>query len=86
MRLKWFAELNGGLRDSLDDDAFKARIRRGTLQLRQLAREIVSTSRREHPKLDAAKVLMLLTGMPVEECPGMLFSATALPSSEMARC
>ncbi len=85
VRLKWFAELNGGLRDSLDDDAFKARIRQGALQLRQLAREIVSTSRREHPKLDATKVLMLLTGLPVEECPSMLFSAAALPTREMAR-
>ena len=48
-RLDWFAELNRGLRDPLDDAGFKARIRATTLQLRQLAREIVATATRRAP-------------------------------------
>jgi len=73
VRLDWFSELNRGLRDSLDDDAFTARIRQGALQLQRLAREIVTTSRAEHADLDARRILALLADLPAEEGPGMLF-------------
>ena len=76
-RIAWFAELNRGLRDPLDDDGFKARIRATTLQLRQLAREIVTTATAEHPDLDAAPVLALLGELPDGPAYGMLFGAAA---------
>ncbi len=59
--LPWFAELNRGLRDQLDDEAFRARIREYTALLDQLAREIVQRAREQHPELDASKVLQLLS-------------------------
>jgi hypothetical protein len=59
-RLDWFAELNRGLRDQLDDDGFKERIRATTNQLRQLAREIVITACNECPDLDGGAVLRLI--------------------------
>ncbi len=62
--LEWFAELNRGLRDPLDDDAFKRRIRTTTAQLRQLAREIVATACARHPHLPAERVLALLDASP----------------------
>ena len=40
--LDWFAELNRGLRDELDDAGFKARMRETTAQLQALAAEIVA--------------------------------------------
>jgi len=61
-RLDWFVELNRGLRDPLDDEAFKARIRQTTLELRQLAREIIAAASTQHPGLDAGRVLALLDG------------------------
>jgi hypothetical protein len=55
-RLGWFAELNRGLRDELDDAGFKARIRENTALLKALAGEIVSAAMAEHPQLDAAEI------------------------------
>ena len=69
--------LNRGLRDPLDDEAFKVRIRQTTLQLRQLAREIVAAASTQHPGLDAVRVLSLLDGSPSEPVPGMLFDSAA---------
>ncbi len=60
--LPWFAELNRGLRDKLDDAGFRARIRATTAQLNQLAREIVERARAEHPALDATAVMTILDG------------------------
>ena len=76
-RIGWFAELNRGLRDPLDDAGFKARIRATTLQLRQLAREIVATATAEHADLDAGPVLALLDGVADAPAPGMLFGSAA---------
>jgi flavin-dependent dehydrogenase len=76
-RLEWFAELNRGLRDHLDDEAFKARIRKTTQQLRQLASEIVATATARHPDLDAGPVLALLDGTPGDVAAGMLFDSAA---------
>ena len=59
-QLPWFAELNRGLADRLDDEGFKARLRTGARQLQDLAREIVATARRDHPGLDAARIEALL--------------------------
>ncbi len=75
--LDWFAELNRGLRDELDDEAFKARVRTTTQQLQQLAREIVMTACAQHPGLDAEPVLGKLdASIPVPKS-RLLFSAAA---------
>ncbi|OUL99673.1 NAD(P)/FAD-dependent oxidoreductase [Variovorax sp. JS1663] len=50
--LPWFAELNRSLNDRLDDEAFKARLRASTTQLRALAGEILQRACAEHPGLD----------------------------------
>jgi len=76
-RLGWFAELNRGLGDRLDDEGFKARIRETTGQLRQLAREIVATATAEHPDLDSGAVLACVDGAPGEPRAGMLFDSAA---------
>jgi len=75
--LEWFAELNRGLRDPLDDEAFKVRIRQTTLQMRQLVREIITVACKQHPGLDAGRVLSLLDGSPSEPVAGMLFDSAA---------
>lgn len=66
-KIDWFAELNRGLRDGLDDEAFKDRIRSSTAQLRQLAREIVTTACAEHPDLDGGAVLSLAGGADLQD-------------------
>jgi flavin-dependent dehydrogenase len=76
-RLAWFAELNRGLRDLLDDAGFRARIRQTTLQLTMLAREIVARAQAEHADLDASAVLALLEGEPATTAAGMLFESAA---------
>jgi hypothetical protein len=58
--LDWFAELNRGLRDELDDAGFKARVRETTAQLKALAAEIVLTALADHPQLEAGPVRALL--------------------------
>jgi len=65
--LDWFAELNRGLRDPLDDAGFKVRLRETTAQLRELALEIVQRARAEHPELDAAEVLGILGAAGIRE-------------------
>ena len=58
--LDWFAELNRGLRDTLDDAGFKARLRETTSQLKALAAEIALTALADHPQLDVSEVRALL--------------------------
>ncbi|MEP7244335.1 MAG: halogenase, partial [Gammaproteobacteria bacterium] len=58
--LDWFAELNRGLRDELDDAGFKARLRATTSQLKALAAEITLTALADHPNLDASGIRALL--------------------------
>ncbi|WP_115584615.1 NAD(P)/FAD-dependent oxidoreductase [Xanthomonas dyei] len=47
----WFNELNGALHDTLDDDAFAARIHTNVAQMAVLAREILQQARHRHPDL-----------------------------------
>jgi len=75
--LDWFAELNRGLRDELDDEAFKARIRATTQQLQQLAREIIATACAKHPGLSGDHVLGLLDAPTPEPRSGLLFDTAA---------
>ena len=76
-RLAWFADLNRGLRDSLDDEAFKARIRETTRQLQDLAHEIVVKACAENPGLDASAVLGLIEGRAGAAPAGMLVESVA---------
>ncbi|HTT03062.1 MAG TPA: NAD(P)/FAD-dependent oxidoreductase [Steroidobacteraceae bacterium] len=64
--LGWFVELNRGLRDSLDDEAFRARMRATCAQLHTLAAEILERALAKHPQLDAAALRALLQGIAVE--------------------
>jgi hypothetical protein len=59
-RLAWFEELNRGLRDELDDEAFRARMRANTDLLYNLAAEIVERASAEHPELDASGLAALI--------------------------
>ncbi|WP_126970690.1 NAD(P)/FAD-dependent oxidoreductase [Xanthomonas sp. BRIP62411] len=47
----WFNELNGALHDTLDDDAFAARIHRNVAQMAVLAHEILHKARQRHAGL-----------------------------------
>ncbi|MBG3851517.1 NAD(P)/FAD-dependent oxidoreductase [Xanthomonas sp. WHRI 8391] len=47
----WFNELNGALHDTLDDDAFAARIHSNIARMAVLAREILLQARQRHPAL-----------------------------------
>jgi len=58
--LPWFVELNRGLRDTLDDAAFRARVREYAQLLKSMAREIVDKALREAPNLDASEVLAII--------------------------
>jgi len=57
--LDWFAELNRGLRDELDDAAFVRRIRQSTQWLHRLALEIVDLAHAGHADLCDAKIRSL---------------------------
>lgn len=49
--LDWFAELNRGLADRLDDEGFHRRMLDTTRQLKALATQIIARAREEHPSL-----------------------------------
>ena len=72
--LGWFAELNRGLRDSLDDEGFKARVRANVVQLQTLAAQIVARATSDHPSLDASEVRRLLQDR-AAPCATLLFAA-----------
>ncbi|HWH83802.1 MAG TPA: FAD-dependent monooxygenase [Burkholderiaceae bacterium] len=78
--LPWFAELNRSLNDTLDDAAFRARIRASTAQLRTLAAEMLARAEREHPGLDGAALRAVLgaeTPRRREEAPAALLERFA---------
>jgi hypothetical protein len=74
--LDWFAELNRGLRDVLDDAAFKARLRETTAQLKALGAEIALTALADHPQLDVSEVRELLGDDLSRLAGSMLFPAS----------
>ena len=75
--LAWFAELNRGLTDVLDEASFWARIDEALLRLDTLALQLVERARRDHPGLDAAPVLERLGGRAQHDAPDMLFPEPA---------
>lgn len=58
--LGWFAELNRGLRDELDDSGFEARIRENCALLHGLAAEIIARAGTEYPDVDSAALRALI--------------------------
>ena len=75
--LPWFAELNRGLNDRLDDAGFARRMRETFEQLDALARQIVAQAVSEHPTLDGAVVLATLDPQAGRDATPMLFAAAA---------
>ncbi len=73
--LGWFAELNRGLRDPLDDSQFRQRVRDTTAQLSALADQIARTACAECPALDAGAVIPLLRATARPNDGPMLFDA-----------
>jgi flavin-dependent dehydrogenase len=59
--MDWFAELNRSLTDSLDDAAFRERLRRSHGQLLALARQTLALAKRECPALRADSLVEQLT-------------------------
>ena len=74
--LGWFAELNRGLTDRLDDAGFEARMRANGAQLRTLAAEILARASADHPGLDTAAVRALCGASCAGAAP-LLFAAAA---------
>jgi flavin-dependent dehydrogenase len=56
----WFVELNRSLHDTLDDAAFRERIRTATKTLERLAAELLQRASSEHPGLDGSALRALL--------------------------
>jgi hypothetical protein len=73
--LAWFAELNRGLTDRLDDEGFRARMLDTTAQLAELARQIVDHAAADCAGLDTAAVLAALPGPRPALGPSLLFAA-----------
>jgi flavin-dependent dehydrogenase len=73
--LPWFAELNRGLGDTLDDAGFRQRMDQTFGQLAALAHEIVARATAEHPALDGAAVHALLDPATCGDRASMLFAA-----------
>jgi len=82
--LEWFAELNRGLRDPLDDAGVKARLRETIGQLKALAAEIALTALADDPQLDVSEVRTLLGEDLLRVAGSMLFPASQHPHSDAA--
>lgn len=75
--LPWFAELNRGLRDQLDDESFRARIVEYTALLDSLAAEIIERACRQHPALDSHAVRQILSANAGSSAVALLFPEAA---------
>ena len=67
--LPWFAELNRGLTDRLDDAAFTARIEEAFERLGTLALQIAARATGEHPGLDTRGLASLLPARAAVDAP-----------------
>lgn len=77
----WFVELNRSLHDTLDDNAFRERLRQATQRLHALAHELLQRAQAEHPGLDGQALQAALAERPdaaaVAAHGAMLFPALA---------
>lgn len=69
--VSWFVDLNRSLNDTLDEAAFRQRIREAAERLKALALQLVAEARRDHPQLDAREIEATVGG-PVREFEPML--------------
>ena len=76
-QLDWFAEMNRGLTDSLDDAGFKQRMAEMLTQLDALAWEIVTGATAAYPSLDGRKVLAFVSDATGRKGASMLFAQAA---------
>jgi hypothetical protein len=60
--IDWFRELNRALSDTLDDDAFVARMLTNVERMQWLAAEILARARQAHPDIDDRGLQPLLAG------------------------
>jgi hypothetical protein len=58
--LPWFAELNRGLHDDLDEARFRERVRASTGRLKRLAGELAARACADHPDVDARALRAML--------------------------
>lgn len=58
--MPWFVELNRSLADTLDDEAFRQRLRDATARLHALAGQLLQRAQDEHPALDIQMLKALL--------------------------
>ena len=75
--LPWFAELNRGLADDLDEAGFRQRMAETFDQLDALARQIVGRATAEHPSLDGSGVLDLIAPDAGRDATPLLFAEAA---------
>lgn len=75
--LPWFAQLNRGLRDKVDEAGFRSRIRQHTELLNALAKQIVDRACEQCPGLSAADVRELLNGTKAAGVGALLFEEAA---------
>ena len=61
-KLPWFWDLNKSLNDTLDEAAFRQRIRDNTLVLNELAWQIIEKAHSRCPQVDASELMKLLEG------------------------
>jgi flavin-dependent dehydrogenase len=86
--LPWFAELNRSLQDSLDDAAFRSKLKTAARTLRMLATEVLARGAEEHPRLDGRVLQAVLdaAGGPLMSDAPMLFAAVAQLEAASASC
>jgi len=83
--LDWFAELNRGLRDELDDAAFGQRIVESSRLLQRLALEIVNMAQAQHPDLKADAIRRLVSPeLPGTDVPLLLAAIPGVESATVA--
>ena len=72
----WFVELNRSLVDTLDDQAFRQRLREATARLHALGSQMLERAQLDHPGLDGRDLQALLDGQGRHEVPHepMLFA------------
>lgn len=75
--LPWFAELNRGLTDVLDEEGFRARIREYTVLLDTLAMQIVERACRQCPQLDGSAAMALIDQEAAARGAALLFDHAA---------
>ncbi len=84
-RIDWFCALNGGLCDSLDDEAFFARLADNVRRMHALAAEIAAQARRTHPEIETTALDALASADDSPESPPLLDPVWYAPSPAAPR-